>query len=715
MEIGNLFGKKADTPKDLFLAIQIQEDLVKTALWEVADGQPKIIEYGPVNNWTDDESLLVATDSSLASALNGIEADVSRVIFGLPENWIKGDKISPDQAPILKKLIDKLELKPVGFVTTTEAIIQFLKVNEGIPPTVIVLELNLGRVNLTVTRLGQIVGREEIVRSDDLAKDVAEGLTRLNLDQLPARFLIINGSESEAEQQLVSYSWQDDFPFLHIPKVELPEPHFSIQAVAVAGGVEAARSLGLPISTEDSPPSPTVDTSSSLSASDFGFVTDDEEVMTPHEQEPEKVEEAQIHPVPPITPISAITKKPFPFSVPHLPQFLSNLKLPSLRFPKLGLAAPLIIAAILLLGVPLAAFVVSRVFSSAQVTVFVNNSNLTKTIDLSISDKPHPTLPTLSATSDVITLEKTDSIPTTGEATVGEKAQGEVTIFNKSDSQKTLSKGSIIATSTNLKFILNESVSVASRSAVEQDGGINIVYGKATVPVTASAIGSDSNIAENTTLSVATFPSSTIDAKSNSAFKGGSSKTVQAVSKTDQDKLVEKLTQALKEEASIKQSAASETEKVLAGKDLKITNKDFDKGVGEEATSLSLTLKAEVPLWRYQVSDLNTLLTSALAADIPSGFTLDPVNTTISLQEFDTDKQGVITAKAAVNAKLTPNIPIDEFTKKLSGLSVIKANSLLQTIAGYQKAKILINPPIPYLSTYLPTNPSRIHLTISAQ
>ncbi len=721
MEIGNLFGNNQEPPKDLFLAIQIQEDLVKTALWEIQNGQPKVLNFGPVNNWADTESLLVSTDASLASALSDHQdLDVSRVIFGLPENWIKDDKISPDQAPLLKSLIEKLALKPIGFVTTTEAIIQFLKFQEGIPPTAIVLELNLSRVNLTVTRLGQIVGREEIARSEDLAKDVAEGLTRLNLQQLPARFVIINGSDSEAEQQLISYSWQDEFPFLHLPKVELPETHFSISAVAVAGGVEAARSLGLEVAPPEeitsprngeqpqvpTPTAPVVITDDSLSASDFGFVTQPESEPLPE------------------TPPDTLTQTPVNISSP-LPRgvkpiygaFISalrNFKFPRLSLPKVGPAIPLAIAAILLLALPATGFLAHQFFSSAQVTVFIKNSQITKAIQLSISDKPHPTLPTLNAAPDNIDLEKTDSITTTGETTVGDKAQGEVTIFNKSDTPKTLNKGTVLSTSTNLKFVLNDSVSIASRSSqVDANLVQTITPGKAVVPISASAIGADSNIGADTSLTVATYPISTLEAKANSSFKGGSSKTVQAVSKADQDKLLTQLTDSLKQEAAAKQSANSETQKVLAGSDLKITSKDFDKSVGEEATSLSLTLKAKVPLWRYQVADLNTLLTSALAADIPSGFILDPVATTISLDGVSTDKAGFVTASAQVNAHLTPNIPIDDFTKKLSGLSVAKAASLLENISGYQKAKITITPPIPYFAKFLPPSSSRIHLSIT--
>ena len=47
MEITHLFkAKEPVTPPELFLAIQIQEGLVKTAIWQVSNGKPEIVSYG---------------------------------------------------------------------------------------------------------------------------------------------------------------------------------------------------------------------------------------------------------------------------------------------------------------------------------------------------------------------------------------------------------------------------------------------------------------------------------------------------------------------------------------------------------------------------------------------------------------------------------------------------------------------------------------------
>src|SRR3989344_1718042 len=165
MEISRLFTKNENTPPlEYFLAVQIQEGVVQTAVWLIDEGQATVVALGDQVNWEDAEDLVEAADKSLAVACNGLEPEPSRVIFGLPEYWLASNKISSEYGSKVKAILAKLELKPLGFVSTTEAVLQYLKTSEGIPPSVVVVELGRTRIGVVVTRLGEVLGREEVGR-----------------------------------------------------------------------------------------------------------------------------------------------------------------------------------------------------------------------------------------------------------------------------------------------------------------------------------------------------------------------------------------------------------------------------------------------------------------------------------------------------------------------------------------------------------------------
>ena len=81
-----------------------------------------------------------------------------------------------------------------------------------------------------------------------------------------------------------------------------------------------------------------------------------------------------------------------------------------------------------------------------------------------------------------------------------------MTIFNKTGSSKTFAAGTVLLGGDNLAFNLDEETTVASRSATEDgEGVITITPGKADAKITASNIGSDSNLAAETRLSFKQF------------------------------------------------------------------------------------------------------------------------------------------------------------------------------------------------------------------
>jgi len=129
----NLFGNKTKAPEpEYFLAIEIHESLIKTALWEVLDGSPEVVNVGSYESWADEESLINGVDSSLDQAIKVIKGQPKRVVFGLPASWMEDEKIHSTKTKLVTRLCKELGLEPIGAVTTNRAIAHFLKKREGI-------------------------------------------------------------------------------------------------------------------------------------------------------------------------------------------------------------------------------------------------------------------------------------------------------------------------------------------------------------------------------------------------------------------------------------------------------------------------------------------------------------------------------------------------------------------------------------------------------
>ena len=126
MNLVNLFGNNTKTKEpDLFLAIEIHESLIKTALWEVVEGIPSVIKVGSFESWEDEDSLINGVDASLEQAVKDIDSEPRKVIFGLPDSWINDGKVHPSKTKLISRLVKELGLDPIGMVPINSAIAHY--------------------------------------------------------------------------------------------------------------------------------------------------------------------------------------------------------------------------------------------------------------------------------------------------------------------------------------------------------------------------------------------------------------------------------------------------------------------------------------------------------------------------------------------------------------------------------------------------------------
>lgn len=737
MNLINLFGnKKKEEAAEYFLAVEIHESLIKSVSWKIVNGEPEIVRIGSFEMWTDEESLLNGVDASITEAARDISPAPHRVIFGLPDSWLGETGIHPTKKRLISRIVEELNLKAVGVVPTTQAITHFLKKKEGIPPTAILLEIFSTKVVVSVIRLGKVEHTEEVGSSGDLARDVEEGLARMEIDRLPARFLLTDGGSLEDEQQqILSYPWQEKLPFVHMPKVEVLPIDFSINSIALSGGVEAAQHIGVEVhqveeSAGEVEPAPITTTEESthveeisnisipeqkpsISLSELGFSYEEtsppESIVNQNTENVSSVEE----PSSPIINHLAIENQVDTSAEYAVPDEIvsrppkKKITLPKIQLPKISLPGkklPLFI----LIFIPLAISGVSAFYfflGSAKIIIHLQPQKYTENLDLAIALSPQGDTPTLIAEKKTVTGTASDSLPTTGEATVGDKASGNITIFNRSVAPISLKKGSLVQSdSGGYAFVLADAITIASKSADLLSG--SEVFGKKEgVAVSASKIGAEQNLSKNSTFTVDNYSKTVLYAVSESDFSGGTSRTVRAVSKADQDKLLQIVTDKIKAQTQTEIANQDSNSGTIVLSDLTFSSKKFDFGVGEEATSLNLSLSGSVDLLVYSKSNLFNLVSEKLKANLPVGTTLQESSTSIDLNDPVKTSDSVYTVKASVSAGLIPEIDTARLTDLIKGKTRSSVSTLLQTIPGYVSAEALTSPMMPILgNTFIPLN-----------
>ena len=707
------FFKKSAAPasREYFFALEIGHFQVKSAVWAVFNDRPQVLSTGDNVPWDDQtvDSLLAACDQTLTTATDRIDTSgriqPSKVILGLPADWISGEKIVPEKLKDLKTLSQKLSLAAVGFVVTTEAAVRYLHSQEGVPPTAILVGIWPKDIVVTLVRMGSPLGFHTVTKSSHIVPDVVEGLSRFTgVDMLPSRILLYDsGTDLEPIRQLLlAHPWQapqTKLAFLHFPKIELLSSDFSINAIALAGGSEVAQAAGLitePASSrepEASPPDP----DPVLSGPDaFGFVADADIQTTSQKIPPVEPPPASSSVVPPSRPSF------------HLPK----LSWPRLSLPPLALPLPWLIGlASLILTTGL--FAAYWFLPTSTVTLYYEPRTLSLelpvTADTALKEvKLDPPAIPAQIISAAVSDQKT--VSTSGTKLIGDKAAGSVEVINGTSVPKSFPVGTVISTTAGLRFTFNAPVEVASASGTADPNSYK--PGKATVGVVAGQIGTESNLSAGTEFRIGTFSQLDYVAKNPGAFSGGSSRTVKAVSAKDISALKADLTASLKDQAKTKLGGQVSADQQLIDESVTttLTSEEFSQKLDEEADDL--TLKAALKAEGLSISrpDLDQIVGSRLQPQIPAGFTSlgsSPARFTVS---SISGSQSTLTVSAQVN--LQPEFDQAGIISHISGKSLGSAEEYLRSLPSVSKVGLSVSPPLPSPLLVIPHVVSRITVKI---
>ncbi len=709
---------------EFYWALVIEPGWIQAGIWQIIAEKAEVISISPPAAWETDEELIGAADTALSAAIQTLPEDVSepqKTVFGVPPSWVSEGQIKKEHLGAIRKICADLSLEPSGFVVLPEAIAHYYKSQEGSPLNAIILGVGSENLEIAVFRLGNLSGNSVIARSVSVSDDVIEGLARFaSSEPLPSRILIYNGKEGELEdvrQALLDTSWDEheNIKFLHTPKIEVVDPNKKVLATALAGASEIANvsqieTVKKGYQEEGAAPREVENVSEpeeKVSPKDLGFLVG-EDVAKEKSQE--------------ILPMQKVQEKPFfqrasPIGFLEkikltLSSFLSGLRIrkegisgaPSKRVWSVGLV---VLGLLLVIG-----FIYWWFFPKAVVTVYVAPRRLEEEMTLIVDvDADSPNFSERVLPGEVIETEvsgdRTKS--TTGTKVIGERAKGTVKIQNGLVTTINLSAGTILVSSGDLRFSLDKAASVSAALSPSEPGVAN-------VEVTAANIGAEYNLVKDESFKVGNYPKAEVDAISLADLTGGSSRDISAVSKEDAETLEENLTEELIEKAKNELAAMVASDKFFI-KDVIIaeaTSKAFSNKVGDEASSLKLTLTLSTKGLVVIRQHLFDLAREDLKDKVSSGFVLRDEQ--LSAEFGLTDESGAeFELEGSFVANLLPEVKPDELAEKIKGKYPPLAENYLTSIPGFTRAEIKLKPRFPGRLGTLPRLSKNITIEVSAE
>ncbi len=752
MDLKSILPKKKED-EEFFWSLIIEPEWVSAGVWQLKDDKVQVISVSPPSSWNLDEELVSACDASCSSVVQNFPEEFdppSKVVFGVISSWVEGGEIKQEYLSKIKKVCSELALTPVGFVVMAEALSNYYKSEEGGQINAIFLGISENNLELSIFRLGKLVGVSQVARSVSVVEDVTEGLSRFySGEAYPSRIILYNSKEGELDeirQELIKADWEGfkEIKFLHTPKIEIVAPDKKIYAVCLAGGAEMGEvDKVLTVSgmtpsegqknenlTESVLPNFPSDQDSNLrepaediSPEDFGFTVNadnsdykDLKTTTPREESPGDHIQGEQQTYSDMTPqdvhlqekkgvskiFSVFTKFSFPKIRNPLPSFKFRLKTPK----------TIVIGLFFLIILGIGLFVFWWFFPKAEVTLYVSPKRIEDEVEISVDAS--------SQTSDfenriisgevmkqVMSGEK--SAQTTGTKVVGDKATGEITIY-RAGSSLNLVKNSLIKGPQGLNFSLDEDITIASGSVLTR--------GITKAKVTAKEIGAQYNLASGTTFTVSNYSDADMEATNEASFSGGTSREVSAVSENDQKNLLKDLQTELegKLKEALVESVSSDYLLIEDSTSYSITKKEFDKKVGDEGASFKLKLDMEADGVAAKKSDVEEIGLKYLSQRVPSGYSLknDQIQADFT---YKSKKGDVYDLQLFVSADLLPQINVDEIRRSITGKFPDVAEEYMnKNVPGYERAVINFkNIRLPGRLGSLPRVSGNIEISISAE
>jgi len=686
----------------LYLAIIINLDEIMVAFWSNDFNKDlssvEILSEGAKEIYHQEEEILDAVETSYKGAWSLLpkqfqpEARNLKAIFVIPFVWLVEGEIKPKKLKILQRILHHFHLKSQGFVPEINLVKSYLEKQEGKALNLIVVSTGEKQITVCPIIQGQIDKAVLVERSDSIALDLEEGLAHFEKKSaFPPRILLLGrGDLEEIKLKLLSFPWVEPErkQFLHLPRVEILSQEVILKSLTKeVKNLEKKDFSSLAFEEKKV---------------DFGFVKNED--IARQDEEISQKEKA-------VLPVSEKSNKDDGWNWSKVQTTALFLK-QRFRFYFLRLKRKMncpfgfvLIGSAVFLGTIFAAW---WRFSQAEVILFVNAKPYHETFQLTVSPQVsqwNETEKIMPAKEIETEVNGQDSIATSGVDTVGEKAVGQVIIYNRSEVEKTFETGTILIGVDDLKFLTLEEVTVA---AVDED----YIPGKKSVAVESEKIGPIYNLKSEQEFQVGSFAKSDFVAKNKEAFTGGSSQEVSVVAEKDQTALFEKLKASLqiKGEEKMATELPSGQNFIAESAVSKVVNKEFDYKVGDETESLSLSLTLKVTGLSYTDSSVEKLIETLLSKHTSSGYILGEEKET-SFQFLEENEKGMC-FDFSLQTSLYPKLDKEKIKEDLARRKAGSREKYLMNLSHVENYKAMIQPKLPASFLFFPPRQENITIVI---
>jgi len=331
-------------------------------------------------------------------------------------------------------------------------------------------------------------------------------------------------------------------------------------------------------------------------------------------------------------------------------------------FFTLGVLAVLAVAAVLLPGAQVS---LTPQKKSQEITLTVRADPAQKNINLSGVIPAHP-LKTIVEGRDLLEASGVTHVP-------DQAATGEVVFTNISDQPVKIPVGLVV------RSLADPPVRFATLEAAELDAGPGITT---TLPVHALTLGETGNRPPESLTAIEGSLGLNLAATNPAATQGGTDRTVSMPTASDRKRLYEKLV------AALQKSALEEIQSQLPDGDLvftptltitRVLEETYTPDENQPSGQLELNLRLEYQILSASMSDLKTLATVLLDANLPKGYTQMADSLTIQQVTPPRLESGSIalwrySARRNLTASILPGqavnlilgVPPDQAAKRLS-------------------------------------------------
>jgi len=125
MDLKSILSKAQREERKLYWALTIEPGWVQAGIWDIRENKAEVAATSPTTAWETDEELIGACDTALSSAAQHLPEESPEpedTVFGLSSAWVSEGNIKQEYLEKIRRICQKLSLKPVGFVVLPEAV-----------------------------------------------------------------------------------------------------------------------------------------------------------------------------------------------------------------------------------------------------------------------------------------------------------------------------------------------------------------------------------------------------------------------------------------------------------------------------------------------------------------------------------------------------------------------------------------------------------------